>query len=147
MPKTMQTQPKLIVSAMRALRLAGRKTSAKYAVPMPVIGNAISPANCQKLAGSVFITSTSLKKMNAFPAISAASRTVRAPSDMIIPAHQALRSRFGSLAIIVAIRRATSLLSNLAAESPGPRPRKWFGTRNQLAVPITQDFTDRTVQA
>jgi hypothetical protein len=34
---------------MRALRLAGRKTSAKYAVPMPVMGNAISPANCQKL--------------------------------------------------------------------------------------------------
>ena len=62
MPKTMQTQPKLIVSAMRALRLAGRKTSAKYAVPMPVIGNSISPANCQKLASSVFITSISFKK-------------------------------------------------------------------------------------
>jgi hypothetical protein len=45
---------------------------------MPVIGNAISPANCQKLASSVFITSISFKKMNAFPV---ASRTVRAPSD------------------------------------------------------------------
>jgi hypothetical protein len=76
---------------------------------MPVIGNAISPANCQKLASSVFITSISLKKMNAFPAISAASRTVRAPSDIDCSRAPLIKHCAGSLAIFAAIRRASLL--------------------------------------
>src|SRR5262249_45654216 len=51
-----------------------------------------------------------------------------------------LFSSSASLAILLAMRRASSFVSSLAAE------RRAGGTRSQLAVLIKQDFTHRTVQ-